>query len=201
MFARLKALETAVSSTPNTVIGRYLLGRAYRLKGEHSKSLEILEPIIKNHIEEFRAFIEYSTTLLESGQPLNQAIAVLNMSTTYGLSDARFIATLGGMIFLDGNFSSAKDIFLESTKRELPYEEIHNVHFRPRLSANGKPFQLRGKIIVVRPKYVIIESEGYPTFICPASKWLGVQLKEGILVDFCVEFSASGPVALKLLVI
>jgi len=32
---------------------------------------------------------------------------LLRLSTLYGFSDPRFIGTLGGMLFLDGNFTEA----------------------------------------------------------------------------------------------
>ncbi|TMG72639.1 MAG: tetratricopeptide repeat protein, partial [Betaproteobacteria bacterium] len=95
--SRIAALEKAVASSPGSVIARYLLGRTYRLEGKPDKAISILEPVVKNHPDEFRAFIEYALALIAMGKPIAEAVAILNVSTTYGLSDARFIATLGGM--------------------------------------------------------------------------------------------------------
>ena len=45
----------------------------------------------------------------ELGEPYSKPIALLKLSTLYGLSDPRFIATLGGMLFLDGEFTEAEE--------------------------------------------------------------------------------------------
>jgi hypothetical protein len=58
----------------------------------------VLDSVIKNHAEEFRACIEYALALVDSGEPYNKAIAILKLGTLYGIRDPRFLAILGGML-------------------------------------------------------------------------------------------------------
>ena len=198
--SHVKALEIATASSPGSVIARYLLARTYRTNGNPEKAIAVLEPVIKSHQDEYRSFIEYGLALLELGKPIADAIAILNISTTYGMSDARFVATLGGMLFIAGDHEGAAKIFRESLRREFPYAEATTIHFRPQVPGVG-PLQLRGKITTVRPNYVLIQVEGYPNFICPKSKFGSIQLSVGAAVQFNVEFSAKGQVATSLTLI
>jgi tetratricopeptide (TPR) repeat protein len=197
MPSRVKALEQAIVANPGSVIARYLLGRTYRQLGKPDKALLVLDPVVKGNIDEFRAFIEYALALLATGKSLSEAIAVLSISTTYGLSDARFVATLGGLQFMANAFSNAEKTFQESVRREFPYSEIHTIHFRPSIIGATSALKLHGKVTVVRPKYALLEVEGYPTFLCPSSKFGDMQFKVGMKVQFEVEFNAKGPVATK----
>lgn len=193
--SRRKALEKAVQDTPGSTIARYLLGRLYRVSGEFPLALSTLEPVIKTHQDEFRAFIEYALALLDTGRPLREAIAIMRISTTLGLSDPRFISTFGGMLFLNGEFEEATKVFQESAKREFPAEELHTVHYRPKNPTTNGSYVFEGQVVVVRPRYSLIEVEGYPRFLCHASKYRGKQLTAGIGVRFTVEFSARGAMA------
>lgn len=192
---RLKALERAIQANPGNVIARYLLGVAYRKSGRADLSLNVLEPVIKGYPDEFRSFVEYALALLDTGKSLAEAIAVLRISTTFGLGDPRFIATLGGMLFINGEFDEATKVFQESIKREFPATEIHTVHYRPKRKCVNDPYELEGKILIVKPGYSLIEVEGYPKFLCLSSKYAGLQLKPGMKVQFAVEFSAKGAIA------
>jgi tetratricopeptide (TPR) repeat protein len=191
--SHIKALETATASSPGSVIARYLLGRTYRHSGQPEKAILVLEPIVKSHPDEYRAFIEYGLSLVDLGKPYESAIAILNISTTYGLGDARFVATFGGLLFLSGDHAGAEKVFRESVRREFPYSEATTIHFRPK--RNGAAIQLLGKIVVIKPSFALIETEGYPMFICPRAKQGSAKLAVGGKVKFSVEFSAKGPVA------
>lgn len=193
--SQLRALETAVKESPGSIIARYLLGKAYRRLGRFSEAVAILEPNIKNHPDEFRSFVEYALVLLASGKSLREAIAVLEIASVTGLSDARYIAHLGGMYFLNGEFAKGNEIFAEAERRELPPSELHVVPFRPQAS-HGRPMTLIGKVIVRRPTYSRIEAEGYPSFFCHSSRYKGLALKEGMRIAFEVAFSPRGAVAL-----
>jgi hypothetical protein len=107
------------------------------------------------------------------------------------------------MLFMSGDFGAADKVFQESLRREFPYSEVHSVHFRPLIRGESglDPFQLRGKVTVVQPKHVFIESEGYPRFFCSSSKFSGIQLKVGMPIQFDVVFSAKGAIATKPVVI
>lgn len=195
--SHVKALESAVSASPGSVIARYLLGRTYRRNGLPEKSIEVLEPVIKGHPDEYRSFIEYALALLDCGKPYDLAIAILNISTTYGLSDARFVATLGGMLFMSTKYQEARKVFQETVRREFPPAEATAIHFTPRQAVLGLKIPIQGRVTVVKPHFALIEAEGIPTFICPASKLGSTKLNVGIDVEFEVEFSAKGPIAIN----
>ncbi|OIQ78647.1 beta-barrel assembly-enhancing protease [mine drainage metagenome] len=195
--SQIKALEAAVKASPGSIIARYLLGKAYLHLGRLHDALAVLEPNIKNHTSEFRSFVDYSLALWSSGKPLREAIAVLEVASVDGLSDARYIAHLAGMYFLNGDFGKAKNVFGEAERRELPPSELQVVAFLPRQPGNGEPMELAGKVIVRKPAFSLIESEGYPPFFCHSSKYRGLALKEGMRVSFKIGFSPRGAAALE----
>jgi len=196
--AHLQALEKAVSETPGSVIARYLLGRRYRKTGEHQKAVGVLLPVIKNHPDEFRSCIEYGLSLLELGESYDKAIAVLNLSTLYGLSDPRFIATLGGMYFMKGDFTEADKIFRETIKREISRAESSITHFIPRDPQDrARPVRVEGIVSEVRTGFAFVISAAYPRLFCPGSKFSGVKMRRGLRISFEIGFSARGPIADK----
>ena len=195
--SQLKALETAVKASPGSIIARYLLGKAYRHLGRYSDAITVLEPNIKNHPDEFRSFVEYALVMFASGKTLRESIAVLEIGSVNGLSDARYIAHLAGMYFLNGEFATAKNVFAEAERRELPPSELQSVPFQPQQPDSGRPIELIGKVLVRKPSFSLIESEGYPTFFCHSSKYKGLVLKEGNTSKFKVGFSPRGATALE----
>jgi len=194
--SRLEALEKAVKDSPGSVIARYLLGRAYRRNERPTDALKVLDPVIKGHGEEFRAVTEYALSMLDQGEPFSKAIAIMRLSTVYGLSDPKFIATLGGLLFMKEEFSEAEKVFSESQKREFAAAELNQIRFRPRRgSAESPHVSMRGKVIVVKPGYALIETLGYPPFICPGSKFGAIVMRQGMILQFQPAFSARGAVA------
>ena len=192
----LRALENAVRESPGSIIARYLLARAYRTMRLPDKAIEVLDPIVKTHQDEYRPFIEYSLALLDLQKPYADAIAVLRLSTLYGLSDPRFIATLGGMLFMNGEFTQAQKAFGESLKREFSSTEMHSVEFRPSDPMDStRFFRIEGKVVAVKAGYSFIESAGYPNFLCPGSKYSKLLMSKGLEISFEVAFSAKGPIA------
>jgi len=195
--SQVKALEAAVKASPGSIIARYLLGKAYRHLGRLPEAITVLEPNIKNHSDEFRSFVEYSMAMWASGKSLRESIAVLEIASVEGLNDARYIAHLGGMYFLNGDFAKAKGVFAEAVRRELPPSELQIVAFQPKQPDSGLPLELVGKVTVRKPTYSLIESEGYPAFFCHSSKYKGLALKEGMRVSFKIGFSPKGASALE----
>lgn len=193
----LRALERAVEDTPGSIVGRYLLGRAYRKEERFEDAANVLKPIIEEHSDEFRSYVEYALVLLNMGKNYKDCIAVLQQSTLYGYSDPRFIATLGGMLFMDGSFSDADRIFNESSKRNFTVTEQNAIQFRPINPNNlGKPYRLRGSVVSVKAGYAWIESEGYPkAFLCPGSKFKGILMEVGLKLTFEPVFNAKGTLA------
>lgn len=195
--SRLKALEAAIATSPGSIVARYLLGRAYRQDKRYLDAIDVLEPSIRNHPDEFRSFAEYSFNLLFSGRSLREAIAVLDIASATGLSDARYIAQLGGMLFLDGDYGRAEKVFSESQRRELPQVDLQHVTFHAMDYGTGTPIQLIGKVIVRKPTYSMIEVEGHPHYFCHSSMYRGLALKEGMPVSFKVGFTARGANAVE----
>jgi tetratricopeptide (TPR) repeat protein len=195
---RLASLKQAVADSAGSVVARYLLGRAYRTSGEPKKALEVLDFVIKNHPNEFRACIEYALALLDSGAPYLEAIAVLDIGNLYGLGDPRYIATLGGMYFMDRRFSQAETIFSAVRKRSFLSSEINAVHLRPRDPADrSHVLRIEGKVVAVKAGYAFIENPNYPRFLCPGSKFGGLLMKQGMTVSFEPAFCAKGAIADK----
>jgi tetratricopeptide (TPR) repeat protein len=196
--SRLHALEQAVKSTPGSIIARYLLGRAYRNAGSPEKAVAVLEPLIRDHPDEFRACVEYARALMSLGQPYGNAIAVLRLSTTYGLTDPRFIAILGGMLFMNGDFTEAEKVFQESVKQEFPPAEANRIQFRPRDPSDPQfPLRLKGEVVRVKHNQALIQASDYPAIPCPGSKWGGLRMRVGMDIRFEPAFSARGPLADK----
>jgi Flp pilus assembly protein TadD len=194
--SRLHALEQAVKSTPGSIIARYLLGRAYRHAGSPTKAMAVLEPLIRDHPDEFRACVVYARALMDLGQPYAKAIAVLRLSTTYGLTDPRFVATLGGMLFMNGEFTEATKVFQESIKQQFPPDEANRIQFRPRDPKDPQfPLRLEGDVVSVKFSQALIQASEYPAFSCPGSRWGGLNMRLGMEIRFEPVFSARGPLA------
>ncbi|MCI0564551.1 MAG: SIR2 family protein [Nitrososphaera sp.] len=192
----LQSLERAVAENPGGIVARYLLGRAYRRQGDPQKTVEVLHSVIRDHPNEFRSCVEYACALMDLGEAYAKCIAVLRLSTLHGLSDPRFIATLGGMLFMNREFSEADRIFSESYRREFPATELQKVQFRPRKPGGPeRQLELVGKVVGVKAGYAFIEVPGYPPFFCPGSKFGGVVMKYGLEVVFEPAFSARGALA------
>jgi tetratricopeptide (TPR) repeat protein len=191
--ARLRFLEKAVQEQPAATLPRYLLARAYRMSGKPSEAMEVLKPVIRENINEFRLCIEYALCLDTLGKPYSEAVAILSLGTTYGLSDSRFIATYGGMLFMAQRFSDADRIFEETGKRDFASSEANTVQFRPRARDKiNNTLELEGRVSGVKAGYAFIEVPGYARFFCPSSKQQGVVLQTGMQVGFKVGFSARG---------
>ncbi len=192
----LKALEKAASGTPPSIVATYLLGRAYRRSGNAKRAVEILKPVLEANTDEFRVSVELAQGMEAIGEPYSKCIAVLQLSTLYGLSDPRFIATLGGMLFLDGQFSPAEKIFGQAYKREFPADEAARIQYRPIDRQNlTSPMKLSGTVTAVKTGYAFIDVPGYPSFFCPGSKFGRLVMKPGLKVRFEPAFNTKGPQA------
>ncbi len=192
----MKALQRAASGTPPSVVASYLLGRAYRQSGNPQQAIDVLRPILEANTDEYRVCIELVRSMEAIGAPYSSCIAVLNLSTLYGLNDPRFVATLGGMLFLNGDFSSAKKTFDAAYKREFPATEANRIQYRP-LDRNNlnAPMRMSGTVATVKAGYAFIDVPGYPSFFCPGSKFGKLVIKEGLQVRFEPAFNTKGPQA------
>lgn len=193
---RIEALERAVSNSPSGVIARSILARTYISRGEPGKAVDIIEPVLKEQLGDFRLYLLYATAKVCLGASYSEAVAILRLSDMSGLNDPRYIATLGGMLFMDKQFTAAKEVFAESERRALPAPEAAVIHFRPfSREAPHEPVRLEGRVVQVRPGYAIIDNVEYGQFLCPGSKWGKLLMVNNLRVTFEPAFSARGPIA------
>ncbi|MDZ4379915.1 MAG: SIR2 family protein [Parvibaculum sp.] len=191
---RMANLIKAASGPTDSIIPKYILGRAYREAGDPQASADLLRSVLEAHPDEYRICIEYALAMEALGESYPKCIAVLNLSTLYGFSDPKFIATLGGMLFLNGDFSDAKEVFDHSHKREFPAPEASRVNFRPRDPHNlTKPLEFIGRVTTVKTGYAFVSAQGYPPFFCPGSKFGRLLMRPNLMVQFEVVFNAKGP--------
>ncbi len=195
--ATLEALKKAVLANPKGSVGRYLLGRAYLHAGKAKDAVDVLLTALQNDPNEFRSAVACARAMVELGEPYKKAIAILKLASLYGMRDPRFIATLGGMLILDGQAAEGERLFAESTSRDtFSFTELHRVAYKP--IAPGKPgtvIRLEGEVVSVRASYAFVQPPGYPAFFCRGSKFGGLLMRRGLRVAFTAAFSARGPVA------
>ena len=194
--SRLSALERAVKEVPSSVVARYLLARQYRMTGHPDKAASTLQEIINTNLDEYRSVLEYALAILEMGKGRKEAIAVLSLSTTYGLGDPRFIATYGGLLFLNEQFLDAQRIFQESIRREFVGPDMQTAFYKPVDLATKEPLRVAGKVVDVHYRLSTIEKEGWPLLTCSSSKVGGVILRNGMKVTVEIVFSAKGATAI-----
>jgi tetratricopeptide (TPR) repeat protein len=196
----IKALQRAATAPSASVVPKYLLGRAYRKSGDPQGAVQILKPLVEATPDEFRACVELARAMSDLGEPYAKCIAVLKLGTLYGLSDPRFVGVLGGMLFMNGDFTEARHIFAESRKREFPAHEESRIQFRPKDSVTKAPLKLTGQVAAVKIGYAFIDAPGYPSFFCPGSKFGRVVMHQGMTVEFEPVFSARGAAANEIIV-
>jgi tetratricopeptide (TPR) repeat protein len=187
----LVALERAVRENPATIVGRYLLGMAYRSAGEAGKAVDVLRPVMEQHPNEFRAAVAYALALERLGEPYPKPVAVLRLSTLYGLRDARFVATLGGMLTMAGEYTEAERVFQGAREAGFGRDEVGSIEYVPRHGGGSAP-RLEGRIISVRPGYAFIQVPGYLDFFLPGRRIGARQLARGMRISFTPGFSVRG---------
>ena len=191
------ALERAVAETPGSVVARYILGVRLLERGEPGRAVEVLQPLVTKNPHDFRPCIAYAMAQVESGDGYEAAIATLGLGELFGSRDARFIATLGGMQFMNGDFTDADATFRGSAEREFSFEEQTAIRYRPP-GKPGSPEKLRmvGEVMAVRGGYAFIRTPGYEKVFYRGSRISGEAIRVGLSVDYELGFSARGPVAL-----
>ena len=97
---------------------------------------------------------------------------------------------------MNGEFSSAKEIFDQTFRREFPAQEASRIQFRPRDPTKlNSPLRLVGKVAAVKTGYAFIDVAGYPSFFCPGSEFGGIVMQSGLQVEFQPVFTAKGQLA------
>jgi tetratricopeptide (TPR) repeat protein len=196
--AALAALEEAVQSTPGGTIGRYLLGKLYLERGDPTKSKEILQPVIEQSPEEVRACLLYTRAIYQLGASYGECIATLRLCSPHGLRYPRYIGTLGGMLFMNGEFTESEKLFEQAKRRGFAAKEAMTIHFMPLTEDRTATISLVGDVSLVRVGYAFVHVEGYPDFFCPGSKFGDVVMERGLRLSFTPAFTARGNQAVKL---
>ena len=191
--AHLAALEKAVAESPaGHTLARYLLGRAYRKGEQYDKAIVVLKPIILEHHDMFRAFVEYALSLVGLDHPYAEAIATLNLAQLPPSSDARYIATLGGLLFLNKQFTEGEKLFGQMATKGFSPKESYAVQFRFR-NSHG-PLTFTGTVAAMKPRYCLIDVPGYPRILHRSSRLGNIALRQGLKIDFQPAFTCRGAV-------
>ena len=194
--ARLIKLWQAVDSNSASVIGRYLLARAYREQGEPRKTMEVLEPIIKTDFKQVRAYVEYTRAMLEIGEPIKKCAATLAQCRLDGESDPSFVGLYGGLLFMEGKYGDAEKLWDSAKEHNFSYEERIKRQYTPRDFADPtKRTQFLGVIQHVKPGYLLIQPDEGPVVISTMTVAGEAVLCRGQKVTFELTFSAEGSLA------
>jgi tetratricopeptide (TPR) repeat protein len=155
--ARLSKLRQAVESNSASMVGRYLLGRAYRQQGEPRKTMEVLEPVIRTDFGNVRAYVEYTRAMLQISEPVKRCVATLSQCKVDGESDPAYIGLYGGLLFMDGRYAEAKKLWDAAGERRFPYDERMKRQYTPRDSDDpARRPRFTGTVQHVKPGYVLV---------------------------------------------
>jgi tetratricopeptide (TPR) repeat protein/cold shock CspA family protein len=194
--ARLSKLRQAVDSDSASVIGRYLLARAYREQKQPKKTIEVLEPVIKTDFKAVRSYIEYTRAMLEIGESFRKGAAVLSQCRLDGETDPAFIGLYGGLLHMDKRYDEAAKLWQRAKEQNFTYDERIKRQFEPRDPADQtKRLQFSGVILNTKPGYVVIQPDDGPTLISTTTMVGKTTLQNRRRVTFVLSFSAKGPLA------
>lgn len=194
----IRSLEKAIDLHPERRVARFILARTRLKNGDPGSAVQLLDPVLEKDPEDTRAAVLYARALEAAGSAYSTPIAVLQQASLYGVKDPRYVATLGGLLFMNGQFSDAQDVFDKAIAEDFTFEERLRVEFVPRSIDNlAQPLRLEGKVVSVRAGYAFIEASGYPAFFCHSTKFGEVVMDQGKAVSFQPGFSVKGAVALN----
>jgi tetratricopeptide (TPR) repeat protein len=192
----IDALQRAVTAAPGSVVARYLLGRQLRRAGKPNEAIEVLRPVLEGHPNEVRAALQYALALDELKKPYADAIAVLQLASLYGYKDPRYIAILGGMLYLNGDFTAAAEVFAKSETQNFTFAERQRLDYQPhKRDAEGGPLRLQGRVTAVKPGFAFIQVPGYSDVFCPGSRFGDLLMTPGLDLTFRLAFTPRGPLA------
>jgi tetratricopeptide (TPR) repeat protein len=194
----LDALRRAVAAAPGSVVSRYLLGRELRRAGQVKEAADILQGLLEGHPQEVGPAIQYALALEELGRPYSESIAALNLATLYGQRNPRFVALLGGMLFLNGDFTESEAVYRQAGTQNFSFAERVDVTFQPRTrDKDRKPLTLEGEVGLVKPGFTFIHVPGYPDVFCPGTKFGDLVMTRRLRIKFRLGFTARGAIALS----
>lgn len=188
---RIRALEHAVKNAPKSIIARYLLAKAYNMNGRRQEGLQLLAELSRDYPDEYRPTTEYALASLRFGGSLGSAIAIMNQSTLYGYSDPTFVATYGGLLYLNKEFDRADEVFNQATTRE--FRNARRVLFDP-VTRLGWQQEYEASVKYVGDNYSYLLIPGFPDVTCRASKYHGIVLRVRMKLCATLAFTPRGPV-------
>lgn len=191
---RLSKLRQAVDSNSASVVGRYLLARAYHEDGNAKKAAEILEPIIKNDFSAVRSYIEYVRSMIDMGETAKKCAATLSQCRLDGATDPAFIGLYAGLLYVSGSYDAAQKVWDDAKEQNFSYEERIKKQYDPR-EADGSRMKFRGVIKAVKPSYLFIAPTDGFDLISSTMSQNGVPFKKGDRVEFNLNFSAKNAFA------
>ncbi len=192
---RLSKLRQAVDSDSASPVARYLLAKVYRGQGIPLKTMQVLDPIVKTEFKNFRAFIEYTRAMLETGESVKKASATLSLCRMDGETDSAFIGLYGGLLYLDGKYVEAQKLWDDARELDFMDEERTRRQFTPKDHATGNKLRFNGVIVRTKPTFVIIQPDEGPSIISKTTVLEDNLLEKNQKVDFELSFSAKGPLA------
>jgi tetratricopeptide (TPR) repeat protein len=191
---RLSKLRQAVDANSATVVGRYLLARAYHEGGDAKKAVETLDPIIKIDFGAVRSYIEYVRSMLDLGESVKKCAATLSQCRLDGATDPEFIGLYAGLLYVSGNFEAAQKIWDEAKGQNFSYEERIKKQYEPR-EADGSRMKFRGVVKAVKASFLFIQPTDGFDIISTTLVVNALALKKYDKVEYALSFSAKGPFA------
>lgn len=193
--ARLSKLRQAVESDSASPIARYLLARAYRDQGVPLKTMQTLDPIIRNDFKHVRAYVEYTRAMLETGEAIKKACATLSVCRLDGETDSAFIGLYSGLLYVDGKYVEAQKLWDDARELAFSDEERTRRQYVPNDFETGKKMRFEGVVVHRKPTFAIIQPDAGPTIISRMTAVGSRVLEKGQKVNFELSFSAKGPLA------
>lgn len=198
---RLSKLRQAVDADHASPVARYLLGRAYRDQNVPLKTIEVLDPIIKNDFKQVRSYLEYTRAMLETGESIKKAAATLGQCKLDGESEPAFIGLYGGLLYLDGKYDAALKLWEDAKNLDLAEEEKTRRQYVPRDYATGNKLRFSGHVVVRKPNYILIQPEDGPVVLSRTTRIGSSTLEKDGKVEYDLSFSVKGALAENLRVV
>jgi hypothetical protein len=115
------------------------------------------------------------------------------------MRDARFVATLAGLLFLDNKISEYEQVIGRAQSRNLPVEERRRIGFDPSIIRDGKPIRMDG-MVTSTGSFTSVTVAGYPRIHCQQVRASGKVLRRGMGVELSIMFNAEGAIGRDLIV-
>lgn len=193
---RIQALRLAVDSAPDSKVARYLLGMVLRREGSYPEAKEVLAGGLEAAPDDPNLAFAYALVLHEAGGSYASAISALQLASFSGIRQPNYVATLGGMLVMDGQGGEASEVWKRAWESRFSVADRNRVQFVPKES--GESVELRGEVSELGSGRALLSCPGYPDFYCRASSYGAISVRRGVGVLFNPAFSARGPVGINL---